>query len=240
MGLNWSPDGQSLLFVGFPRPSGPPPSPGERPEYRVYQLDPETGTRSSFVGYSEGACAPGSTPSTRRVIQWADWSGDGQGIYYLCSAQGQGGLLMHRDLRTGQDRTVVQFPSIEPFEQGMTLSPNRGLLARGVREGLTLIPLEGGDRRDVRLDQYANWIAWMPDGQHLVVRTGPSPLGPGSLWWVPLDSGEPRKLDFGSDTPGVLVLDAHPTEPQIAIATGSVTFQLWVMENFLPESQDDE
>ena len=116
--------------------------------------------------------------------------------------------------------------------------PDRRLLARGVPGGLTLIPLEGGERRDVGLDQdAAQSIAWMPDGQHLVVRTGPRsraiPPGPGSLWWVPLDSAEPRKLDIGIDRP--LVLDAHPTESQIAFAADATTMQVWVMENFLPE-----
>jgi Tol biopolymer transport system component len=53
------------------------------------------------------------------------------------------------------------------------------------------------------------------------------------LWLVPIDGGQPRKIDIGAtqfETP----VAVHPDGRQIAYTSGERKQEVWVLENFLP------
>jgi Tol biopolymer transport system component len=76
-------------------------------------------------------------------------------------------------------------------------------------------------------------IAWAPDSRGVLFVKQPDPDDPKTeLWLVPVEGGEPRKLDLGA--PGMRELCVHPDARRIAFTSGGDRSEVWVMENFLP------
>ena len=110
---------------------------------------------------------------------------------------------------------------------------------------IKVIPAMGGEVRELlRLDESLmpvsfGTIAWAPDGRSvLFVR----PTSPGSskteLWQIPLQGGEPRKLELVAEN--MHDLSVHPDGRHIAFTAGKPKSEIWVMENFLPKEKIED
>ncbi len=79
-------------------------------------------------------------------------------------------------------------------------------------------------------------IAWTPDGLSLLFTGKPSPRGSKTeLWLVPVQGGEPRKLDLAADN--IRDLRFHPDGRHIAYTAGKDRQEVWALSNFLPAAE---
>jgi Tol biopolymer transport system component len=77
-------------------------------------------------------------------------------------------------------------------------------------------------------------LAWTPDGRSvLFARKINSGSLKTELWLVPIQGGEPRKLELTAEN--MRDLSVHPDGRHIAFTAGKPKSEIWVMENFLPK-----
>jgi Tol biopolymer transport system component len=212
--LRWAPDGRSLLGAGKTRDVF----------WGVLKIDIETGAVSTIV---EG---PG--------IFGPNWAADGKAVFYVCNLKTSGGIIRH-DLATGENKELYSAPG---FISALALSPDgRQLAFRDIQGGaLKVLASTGGQPRELVKVEGKITIAWTPDGRQLVY--GPRGLGegPGHLWRISADGGEPQKLDL--EMPYLGHVRFHPDARQITFmgATQKEKAEVWVMENFLPTGEGNE
>jgi Tol biopolymer transport system component len=158
------------------------------------------------------------------------------------------GRLVARDLRSGQERVVIQKPGL--YSGGMSPDGQRLLIA--VQEGrsqvLLIMPAAGGEARElVRINgekETPFWgsVAWMPDSRYVAFLKGiklnvPPRDQQWQLWRIAVEGGEPQYLglDFTGQLTGSLRI--HPDGRHVAVDGVMVNLETWVMENFLPASK---
>jgi Tol biopolymer transport system component len=154
------------------------------------------------------------------------------------------GRLVARDLRSGQERVVIQKPGL--YSGGMSPDGQRLLIA--VQEGrsqvLLIMPAAGGEARElVRINgekETPFWgsAAWMPDSRYVAFLKGVKGKDrQWQLWRVAAEGGQPQYLglDFAGQLTGELRI--HPDGRRVAVDGIMVNLETWVMENFLPASK---
>ena len=215
--VRWSPDGRSLL-AGARHSGG----------FGIYRIDVRTGEFSRITDWNLGGPAV--------------WSGDGKAIIHLWQdAAAKASSIMVRDLETGRQREIHSIANSSHFYASrLALSRDGRQLAFALAETqsqskvLKVMPAAGGEARDVLrgVPMPADLVAWTPDGLGLLF-TRHSPGDPKTgLWLIPLQGGEPRKLDLAAESMRDLCL--HPDGRHIAFTAGQDTSEVWAMENFLP------
>jgi Tol biopolymer transport system component len=159
-----------------------------------------------------------------------------EGTLYFRRSDGQGAMLVARDLGTGAERELFR----QSQNGSMTLSPDGRSILSVVSGTLYLVPAAGGTARQVlraKADEFDGYRAeWTPDSRSVVI---PKRLGDRiELWLVPMfDEGQPRKID--ADTSGWLLpgggFAIHPSGKQIAFTgmAGKQGAEVWALENFL-------
>jgi Tol biopolymer transport system component len=219
--VRWSPDGRSLLANGQHPPG----------EFGRFRIDVQTGDFERIVKTTFG------WPSA--------WSGDGKSIFYhqLDSASNRSSIVA-RDLDTGQEKELHSLAKgSSNYAGGLALSRDGRQLAFEVHESgskiIKVLPAAGGEARELLRGDGSlmppgfGTIAWTPDGRSVLFarRTGPgSPKT--ELWSVPVQGGEPRKLELTAEN--MRDLSVHPDGRHIAYTAGRDRSEVWVMENFLP------
>jgi Tol biopolymer transport system component len=222
-GLGWLADGHSLVVLA------PMEAEGDR---AAYQLDVQTGHRSLL---RKGPDFPLQPPPTAPEAEY--W------IYEKSERNGQGQWayrMVREHVETG-DTTVLFRTSFGAFGQilGERLSPDGKTVAFGYDppEGspkLVLLPIDGGEPTQLDIERTTSRVAWMPDGQALLLQRL-AEVGP--VWEVLyLDLSEEAPHPIGITTRGQPGLDIDPQGRRIAYASGTDGSELWVMENFLPEA----
>jgi len=79
-------------------------------------------------------------------------------------------------------------------------------------------------------------IAWSPDGQSLLFLKQPQDRNQKTeLWLVPVQSGEPRKLELARE--GMIDICLHPDGRHVAFTSVQNRDGVWVLENFLPKEK---
>jgi len=221
IGIRWFPDGRFLLAAGL-SPSG------ERGAFRV---DVQTG---------EFDRVDLSTPAP--IAMRAVWSADGKTMFYGRWGPAAGAsTIVARDLATGREEQLHSVTEPSVYQSPLSISPDGQRLAVVVRDKggaarhLTVVPAAGGEARDVLRSTELSWpvsIAWTPDGQGVLFVKQPGTRNSKTeLWLVPVNGGEPRKLDLSA--PNMRELSVHPNGRRIAFTSGGDRSEVWVMENFL-------
>jgi len=172
----------------------------------------------------------------------AVWSRDGRTMFFQRWGPGKGSAIVARDVATGQEREVHSLAGPSVYVSSPIVSPDDQHLAMVVNDVesrskvVVVVPLAGGEARDVLRSGQMVWppsIAWGPDSRGVLFVKQPKPDDPKTeLWLVPVQGGEPRKLDLGG--PGMRELCIHPDGRRIAFTIGGDRSEVWVMENFLP------
>jgi Tol biopolymer transport system component len=224
-GLNWSPDGRSILATH-----------GKR---GLDLIDVQTGDRT-----------PITRGTVRGMLTAAAW--DGKTIFYMHLRKERGewrtSIVAH-DLETGRERKLHRHDE-EGEGHGLTISPDsRQLAFTVVRNKLKVMPAAGGEPRELLRLKYPPeefvWYvgpAWTPDGRYILFVKGKyspdQPLlyadEPHELWRIPAEGGKPQKLAID----GLSHISIHPDGRRIAFASAPPGHgegeEIWVMENFLP------
>ena len=219
----WFPDGQSLL-VGAQHPAG---------EFGHFRIDLRTGNFERV--------------DLKDPVGWGfAWSPDGKALFYH---QWNGATktisIVARDLATGQEKELFSVAEPSNYRAGVALSRDGRQLAFAVLEAesgskvLKVLPAEGGEARDVLRGvemPFPGSVAWTPDGLNLVFAGKPNPRSAKTeLWRVPVQGGEPRKLDLTADN--VRELRLHPDGRHIAYTAGKDRSEVWALSNFLPAAE---
>jgi len=223
--MQWAPDGRSLLVRG---------------NGGVYTVDtePEEVTRVEWWpprDYGTWAVEP-------------SWSEDGRALYYVepqvVTPEGRT-RLMRTDLATGEHELIRLFP--EGVNGGaVSLSPDGRWfffwLIQGGGWRPAVMPAGGTEIRYLPgpwSDVVSRTMAWASGSSEvLFIRRVETPEGIRSeLWSVPVEGGEQRSLGFSVMEDVQFPVSIHPDGRQLALTAWEPATEVWVMENFLPESQ---
>jgi Tol biopolymer transport system component len=218
----WTADGRSLVVLAPIEAEG---------EDAAYQIDVQTGRWSLLRKGPDFPLAP--PPTAPEPEYWIYEKSERNG-------HGQWAFRIVRELAETGDTTVLFRTSFGAWGQilGERLSPDGKTVAFGYDppEGspkLVLLPIDGGEPTELDVERTTSRLAWMPDGQALLLQRL-AEVGP--VWEVLyLDLSEKTPHPIGITTRGQPGLDIDPQGRRIAYASGTQGSELWVMENFLPE-----
>ena len=218
-GLSWAPDSRSLAILGTDL----------KGREGIFRIDAGTGEVTPIL-----------VPTPERLsYEGFFWSPDGTRLYF----HSQAGRIYERNLSSGNQREVAQgYGPISLSPDGRWIATRRSDTSTKT-EAMVLIPVEGGEPRELLRVSQPHWInngstPWTPDGRAVLVRKMLVEGGAQSeLWLVPIADAPPRKLDCDANrvppyAQGKIAL--HPDGRQFAYDSGKWTAEVWVLENFLP------
>jgi hypothetical protein len=146
---------------------------------------------------------------------------------------------VERDLASGQERELFRRKVMSP--QSFSISPDGRYLAVIAGDdkdaALTLIPLSGGETRDILRGTKAGFVssnvlytAWTADSQHVL------------LTWekevraIPVSGGPTKQIEIGIEK--MRGLRVQPGGNKLAFFTaGSNPDEIWTLENFLADDK---
>jgi beta-lactamase regulating signal transducer with metallopeptidase domain/Tol biopolymer transport system component len=234
-GLKWSPDGRTLLARAFD---------GNDRNGRslLATIDVETGD----VRVIKKCELPRLVD---QAITGFDWSKNGRAIFYVQNTNSKKlSQLLVRDLESGSEKELYRAETwAERFD--ISRSPDGQWLAlmnyRGREDKRRTVRIVSADGEDMRVlttfdDTYnaPAWTTWTPDGKYVLFpKHDPKEEAKAQLWRVPVQGGEPEKLDI--EMYGFYFLTLDPGGTRLAFSSYGPSWkepELWMMENFLPES----
>ncbi|MHC4595122.1 MAG: tetratricopeptide repeat protein [Planctomycetota bacterium] len=228
--MRWSPDGHSILRIGW-----------HESKNGIYLVDVETGNFTPIVEVPRG---------TR--ISHALWSPDGKAIFYRCWDGKNVNQLLVRNLENDKETELLRREGSPSISRGFALSPDGWQLAFGSPwfpgKGVTalhVIPTAGGELRELLREQDSEdltirgmGLEWTPDGRYVLFFRADG--GKREYWRVAAEGGEPERLELG--VMNAVELRIAPEGRRVAFTARKKTKmdEVWVMENFLPESKAGE
>jgi Tol biopolymer transport system component len=234
----WSSDGRSILFTGYHHTRD------NQKDYNggVYKVDVQTDNVTELVQFP-----PIQEPvhiNYFRDVWWghtvADWSHDGNSVFYI-----NRGKISMWELESDREKQLYQSNKLR---RTLDLSPDGKELVFGtanIEDGtwhILIMPVSGGEPRELCKFQESEesekikLITWTPDGKYVLFTE--NNRNASALWRISPEGGKPQKL-WQSDK-GNAGLSIHPDGQQIALSTSEHYEEIWVMENFLPESETRE
>jgi len=224
-GPEWFPDGRTLLVGETDYPNG-------RAILRRVDVD-------------AGSDSPVMTTAYGGLYGRVQISHDGRSLFYSFRTGGNVLHLMRRDLATGTETDLYHVETGGVGLFGLSLSrdgrqlafnvnvpPSERLHGEGPR-ALRTISVDGGTPRELFRGEYscpAPWAAtWTHDGRNIL-----SICDDGQrrrLMAVPVNGGEPRKLDIFMDDIGNV--DVSPDGRQIALTGRKREPEVWTVTNLL-------
>jgi Tol biopolymer transport system component len=223
----WSPDGNSILVVGYEK-SIRTKSAG------IYRVDVRTGQASQILNlsdYKDKITPPGDDAFPLSDVQW---SLDGKSIFYLFFTD----RLVKRDLATGEEKILFKHSRFE--RSVLARSPDGRNLLFAVRSPedkkshLYTMLAEGGGINELCTAQEAAGLGmgmWSPDGKYVYFTEMMD--GGTSLWRVPAAGGTPQKTWQSKDR--AEVFGFHPGGKQIALAIYERELEIRVIKNLVQE-----
>jgi Tol biopolymer transport system component len=233
--MRWSPDGHSILRIGR-----------HESKEGIYLIDVETGNFTPIVEMPRG---------TR--IRKALWSPDGKAIFYSRWDKNVNQVLV-RNLENNKETELLRGGEGSALiSPGFALSPDGRQLVFGSPwfpgKGVTalhVIPTAGGEPRELLREQDSEDLTrlgmnirggayeWTPDGRYVLFFRGD--YSKGEYWRVAAEGGEPERL--GLEFTSMPELRIAPDGRRVAFTTRERTTmdEVWVIENFLPESKAGE
>lgn len=220
--LRWSRGGKSLLIGGR----------DSKGRNGVFRMDAQTGRTSMIV-------------ETKGVPSLAGESPDAKALYYGSLAPtGEAFAYYKRDLASGEEDILFRSPSLAHAAglspDGRYLTIANTTVPREPR-GIFFVPTSGGETREVmhvNSPQLIYFLGWVPDGRSLLAQKVVDSRTV-ETWKVPLDGGEPVKLEAKASAgprPGMKV---HPDGKQVVlqVPVPRKSDEIWELENFLTASK---
>ncbi|UCE50047.1 MAG: PD40 domain-containing protein, partial [Phycisphaerales bacterium] len=208
--FSWSPDGRYILVSGRNDSDG---------NGGTFRIDVQTGNITRIK-------------SGRAAV----WSHDGKSVLSLSTRQ-----IMIDNIENGNQEVLYSLPSDERIFN-MALSPDGKWLAlRCFRPtSLKILPVAGGQSRALpefeKIAHLTKPITWTADSRYVLFLGDEPDSGDHPLCRISIENGKVDKLGFNLHS--LLGLSAHPDSRQILVSGSESTpeSEVWVMENFLPES----
>ncbi len=215
----WSPDGRFSLTQGTDR----------KGRQGIYRIDLDTGAAEALAS---------NPPHVSYKPQWAP---DGRRVFYGYASSGNPHVVIERDIASGRERELLRRERLSWW----STSPDGQRLAWVARDPatmestLSILPVAGGEPRELlRLtdpERFRTFLGWTPDSRLLLYQKHSGPDAQQSeLWFVPAAGGQPRTIDLGFAD--LRELSVHRDGKQVAFHTTTDSYDVWVMENFLPFS----
>jgi TolB protein len=169
-----------------------------------------------------------------------NWSPDGKAIFYKVRSfeKSEEFIIRRKDLTTGEEKDVHR--GIHP--RHMKISPDGTQFVYFRNDILTkshvlgILDLQSGKELELWRIPEADSPeisdpTWTPDGKHVLVAKS---LKQGTeLWRFPVAGGQGEKLHLFPEYSCGFVM--HPSGKRMAFTYSHFNYELWVMENFLPE-----
>ncbi|MCJ7580683.1 MAG: tetratricopeptide repeat protein [Candidatus Aminicenantes bacterium] len=221
--IRWSPDGRSILASGV-----------DKKGQGLYMTDVKTG-EMTIILYGEAQ------------IMYPSWSADGKAIFFT-ERDFQKGIsrVFRYDIASEQKKEIYhQNPNLLcliPSPDGKTLAFL--MIEKDNSNVIKILPVEGGEPREVTkiAEGYCMTMAWTHDGREILFCKNveiPETQGQAErseLWTISVEGGEPQNL-WKFEGPGA-ELSVHPDGQRIAFSSRKMNNEIWVMENFLPRTED--
>lgn len=206
--VEWAADSESLLASGG-NASG---------ESGIFRLDAKSGAAALLA-------------ATINHRAWAI-TDDGSTLYYL-----KGPALLARDLRTGQDRTVIQALPKKPSGHAIDarVSHDGRKLAIIQRDRLWIIDTQTGQHTEkvafggMEASRFTG-VGWSADDRRILVMENNWQKRLNDVVSYPLDGGEAVRTHLGGVNAFWLSRDAK----QVVLMRSRWHQQVWALENFLP------
>lgn len=221
----WSPDGRILLAPGTDR----------KGREGVYRIDAEAGEMSAVVQHL----------GPDEFVSWSDWAAEGEAVVYsLHHRITRERRIISTGLKDGQETQLHKDTTEGSYFEDGAVSPDGRWIAFHTPAGLEVMAAVGGPTRKLfhskeRNAHRVHGITWTPDSRHLLFTTGGYPDR--GLWRVPLEGGTPQPVGLQMNMLGTWGLNVHPGGKRIAFHAidqpERYTTEVWVMENFLPETR---
>jgi Tol biopolymer transport system component len=203
--ISWAPDGRSVLAVGW-----------TEVDSGIFRIDTETSEITKLPGHGMNPklCPDGKTLVFGRV----------------------GPILMKRNLDTGEDSEVAKEGNMH-----YDLSPDGREVVFQVDHAVKTVSLNGGEPRELFRGSAPYYrMRWTGDGRYIIAQAanfgGSDATGIASseIWRIPAQGGTPLKLDLS--VPKMDSFALHPDNRRFAFSVNEGSnYELWVLENFLPE-----
>ncbi|HUV65634.1 MAG TPA: protein kinase [Sedimentisphaerales bacterium] len=233
-----SPDGAKLAFAGM--------KPGDT-VVGIYSVSTDGGAPDQLVLDSIHAYHP-------------CWSPDGNWIAFSHLGFSEGSKRWIQDLcvipsRGGEARVLVgkvEADSCRYAHGQMAWSPDGKFIAYpsystftvDSLSGISKVPFEGGDPEllvELKPDYVSRSVSWSPDGKKLAYCSMNYAVSDGSVWVLPIDTGEPVKLRTGLELENVWMASWSPDGEKIAFTCHWPSERdFYLLEDFLPSTTADE
>ncbi len=238
---SWSRDGRSLLLAAYDL----------RRRAGLFRLDLESGSVGPrLLQYPKENPRQAILSADGKTLYHVAWINKRTGAGTRSNCKGARQAIVARDLPTGSDKDI--FCSGGRIF-GLNLSPDEKVLAFTSRAGqqplwsntINLLTVETREVRPLlEVPVQAAPLAWSPDGKSLYFRRDTRRVSAAAeehthqLWRIPVDGGEPQRLDLGIGDTRVHEISIHPDGRQAAFAAGeNIGSEIWVLENFLPKAE---
>lgn len=234
--LQWDRDGLSIFVRGQ----------DAKGRGGIYRIDTQTGEATAVLLAEPESNMYGHAVSNDGRMLYYHVRGSVTGILTYEIARGRSAPLYTAATPRTADSLWVAYA----FHPSMALSPNGKWLALIPywRKAAVLLPVAGGTPRTVLSapeGMKVIGVTWTPSGDYLLVTlfdgTGD---GRREIWRVGQDGSDPRQIEFPNAASGAQgtypdawsALSVHPDGRQIAFTAGESRLEVWVMEDFLPET----
>lgn len=220
---HWSPDGH-LISVGGQDRQG-------IGGLRV--IEPESGRIVSTLFAQSGGMPP---------LASFGWDRDGRHLFLRRNSRP---AITRYDMSTGEETLVYAQPP-DSYLGRLSVSPDGRWLVSTVYSRqekafrLVAIPSGGGQSRGLTVVPEPDGLElgdWMPDGKHVFfvrVTRDDEQKKHGEVFIVPFEGGSPRSI--GVSKVALRELRVSPTGDYISFTAGFPDKEIWVFENFLPQS----
>ena len=176
------------------------------------------------------------------------WSADSKEVFYGSSHLVGEDEVYHRtifarNLETSEERQVYSVEgtrmvtgavSSDGKYLAFTLFTDNAPKQQNVYErDLMVLPTSGGEPRRVLTFEGHFDLAWSPDGNYLYFIKESSREEPKQVWRVPIEGGEAEYTGLAKKW--LRNLQIHPDGRKVSFHAGQRRWEVWLMENFLPE-----
>jgi len=212
-GLRWSSDGKALIVRGT----------DEKGHDGIFRVDAQTGKVTTLL----------SGKALGGVFRLAPTRDNNVLAFTRNNPTAKFDTVRLRNLKTGAERAIVGGPSYGIINS-FAISPDGKLLAFTARNGLRVMPTEGGEQRELLRAQgheSLQWVTWTPDGRYILFATQGKQLQ-SRVGIISASGGSPRYLDLKGKRISGIRCDPHGH--WIVFEAGWPSEEVWVMQNFLP------
>jgi Tol biopolymer transport system component len=211
-----SPDGRRLAVTGA----------DQNGNAGVFAIDPESGNVSQLA-----------TDTAKNGPVDPNWSPDGKTIFYKVQSpeKGEGFIVRCKNLTTGEEKDLKK----GIYYREMKISPDGNRLVYFMNDKPTksyllgIMDIQSGKEIELLRIPGANYPdgisdpSWTPDGKHVLLKQG------NELWRYPVVGGQGEKIYFSPETTWGFVM--HPSGKSVVFTQSQISWELWVLENFLPK-----